>query len=398
MGTLKNLDDWPQGLLDNLEPIIPLLEDDSVTEIIVFGYDHIEVKGYGWPGLKVAEGARWDGPGRMEPVVTTIANEVHRKINRDENIFDGVLPGGERVNIIIPPAADNYYITIRKFPKEVMTLEKLLGYGSINDDVADILRSLVAMRKKIIVSGGTESGKTSMLNALSRLIGEKEQIVSMEDTPELQLQSDRWRALYTVKPIKKGVEPVTMADLVKNGLRMSPDRIIVGEVRDYAALDMMDAFSTGHDGGLGTVHADSAGDTFRRLQNLAVRALVNSSNYQMCSLISKGIDVVVFVRKINADNSRKLWEIVEINHPDELQVDGDHIQFRLRTLVRFKQTGWGGLNASGLPSVVGDWVYPSCPSKLTKELISDINRSPKKEDRIKWPRKSLRAKSCVELF
>jgi pilus assembly protein CpaF len=389
---LINPDKWPDDLLTDLNPIIPLLEDDDVTEIEVLDFDHIRAKGRKWKGHKLCD-LSWGNVALLLAACTSIGELVERSVFEDKPVFDGRLPGGERVHIVVPPVSKTPTITIRKFPKETMTLEKLLGYGSINTEVAEILNGLISLRKNIIVAGGTDSGKTSLLNALSLLIDPAERIVTIEDAKELQIQKPIWVPLETLKPPNESVDEVTIADLVKASLRMTPDRIIVGEVRDKAAHDLLRTFSTGHSGGLSTVHSNSAPDALAQLQQLTGGA----SPYITATLVARAVDIVIYVKKIEADNSRKVDEIIEVDRPKSIAVNGQEIYYRYRSLMKFNITGYGDIDPNGFPEVQGQWDYPNCPSTLIKDSIRARNMNPYVK-KTNWPTASLEATDSVETF
>jgi len=398
---LQNHDKWGSDLIHALSPIIPLLEDDDVTEIEVFGYDHVRVKGRGWRGHKLCEGVAWSSLPLLQTACASIAEVVERCVYEEEPLFDGRLPGGERINIVVSPCTPLApFITIRKFPKEPMTLKKLLDYGSINEEVAEMLRALIHLRKNIIVAGGTESGKTSLLNALSLLVEPTEKIVTIEDARELQIQSQIWQALETLKPWKKSVQPVTISDLVKNSLRMSPDRIIVGEVRGEEALYLLRAFSTGHSGGLGTVHSNSAVDALSQLQLLTSFAPTGgASAYTIANLVARAVDVVVFVKKIEEDNSRKVTEIIEVDRPNGVTTSaGGEIHYRFRLLTHFKFTGFGEADRAGFPIVQGRWEFPHAPSASLRHSIEAKNLNPVLSAHVHWPAASLEGSDEVAIY
>lgn len=374
-----------------LGPIIPLLEDDAVTEIEVLDFDHVRVKGYRWKGHHRMEGVAWPTPQMLKVACSSIAEVSERVVNDENPLFDGRLPGGERINIVVPPCSPTVLMTIRKFPKEAMTIEKLLGYGSINEEIANMLRGLVSVRKNIIVAGGTESGKTSLLNALSLVIPDTEKPVTVEDARELQMQNPIWQALETLKPWKSGMKEVSISDLVKNTLRMSPDRIVVGEVRGEEALYLLRAFSTGHSGGMGTVHSNSAADALDQLQLLASFANVGGAGgAAIASLVARAVDIVLFVKKIEEDGSRKLTQIIEVDRPRGVVfMPSGEVKYRYRVLAQYKSTGYNGKNEYGRPIVVGRWEYPHCPSAFLRRSIEFRMNEPGSTAKIHWPAASL---------
>lgn len=400
---LNNQSEWEKNpdLLGAVGPIIPLLEDDDVTEIEILGFDKVYAKG-AWRGHRLFPDIKWKSPQLLTAGLLSISEVVHRTISDEDPLFDGRLPGGERVNIVVAPCTPgDAYITIRKFPKTPMTLERLLGYGSLTPDVAEMLKGLIIMRKNIIVAGGTESGKTSLLNALSLLISREEKTITCEDARELQIQSPLVQSLETLKPWKPEIKAVTISNLVVNTLRMSPDRIIVGEVRDGAAMHLVRAFSTGHSGGMGTVHSDSAADALEMLGILCSmdeQIGANLTDATKRKIIAKAVGVVVYVEKMEMDNSRKITQIIEVERPRGYQVtQSGQVNFLYRTLCEFKFTGFGAINKYGYPTVDGKWIYPNCPSVVMKNSINAKNESPIAADHIIWPVESWDAPDHVNV-
>ncbi|GAA1082195.1 CpaF family protein [Nocardiopsis composta] len=283
----------------------PLLADDSVTEIMVNGPDDIYV----------------ERAGRVEKITTTFANEnqlmqtidrivsqVNRRVDESSPMVDARLPSGERVNVIIPPLAlTGPTITIRRFPKP-FTIKQLAAKGSLDEHTAALLAAFVRARFNIIIAGGTGSGKTTFLNALSAFAPNSERIITIEDSAELQLQQDHVIRLESRPPNMEGAGQVTIRDLVRNSLRMRPDRIIIGEVRGAETLDMLQAMNTGHDGSLATVHANSADDAVYRLLTLASMSEVKIPFEAIQDQINAAVDVIVHLSRY-ADGSRRVGEI-----------------------------------------------------------------------------------------
>ena len=286
-----------------------LLEDEDVTEIMVNGPKHIFVEKEG----KITEtGIRFEHQGRLEDIAQQIASAGNRIVNETNPILDARLEDGSRVNIVVPPIAiEGPVITIRKFPKEAMTMKKLIQMGAVTEEAEDFLRKLVQARYNIFISGGTGAGKTTFLNILSNFIPHSERVITIEDSAELQIQNiDNLVRLEARNANVEGKHEITIRDLVKSALRMRPDRIIVGEVRDSAAIDLLTAMNTGHDGSLSTGHANSPADMLNRLETLVLMGL-DIPLEAIRQQIASGIDLVVHLGRLR-DKSRKVLEIAEV--------------------------------------------------------------------------------------
>ena len=368
---LRNPERWDAALLGALHPVRELLEDDRITEIEVNGFDDVWVKGEGIRGHgKVAE-VRWADLQDFTTACTRISDVIQRRINQDRPVLNGRLPGGERVNIVIPPACEKASMTIRKFPQDTMTVEKLLEYQSLNPAIVTMARSLVQARKSIIVGGGTGAGKTSTLNALSHLIPLYERVVTVEDARELQIQNPNWVALETVEPYKEGVVPVGIGDLVRNCLRMAPDRIVVGEVRGDEAFFLIRALSSGHGGGFGTLHCNDAHSALRQLQLLAQMAPVGGLNSMVVAeMVGEAIDVVLHQAFDERDGKRRVSEIIEVHKPGAFIHPNGSVEYRFRTLVAWE-------------AGIQDWVFPQRPSP---GLLNSLQFRA-----LDWPQESLDA-------
>jgi len=366
---LRNPDKWSPSLLTSLQPILRLLEDDKITEIEVNGFNVVFVKGQGIRGHQRVEQVGWRDLSDFTTACTRISDVIQRRINQERPRLDGRLPGGERVNIVIPPACELGSMTIRKFPAETMTIEKLLGYKSISEEMASIMRALVHLRKSTLVAGGTGSGKTSLLNALSRLVPDHERVVTVEDSRELQIQNQNWVALETVEPYKEGVPPVTIGDLVKNTLRQTPDRTIVGEVRGDEAFYLVRALSTGHGGGFGTIHANGGREALRQLQLLAQMAPVGGLDGMLVAeMVGDAIDAVLYASYDEDSGERRVTEILEVNKPGALILPNGRATYSVRQLVLWDEDRM-------------EWVYKERPSP---RLLRSIHRR-----KLDWPEASL---------
>ena len=299
-------------LLDDmlgLGPLEPLLEDENVSEIMVNGAKQVFIESHGKLTLSDVQ---FRDNAHVLAIATRIVTAIGRRIDESSPLCDARLGDGSRVNIIIPPLAiDGATITIRKFAKKKITLDTMLKFNSLSPSMAKVLRIAGRSRCNILISGGTGSGKTTLLNALSQMIDHGERIVTIEDAAELQLQQPHVVRLETRPPNLEGSGEVTMRDLVKNALRMRPDRIIVGETRGGEALDMLQAMNTGHDGSMSTVHANRPREALMRLENLVGMASGNLSPRAIRQQIASAIDMIVQVGRMR-DGSRRITYITEI--------------------------------------------------------------------------------------
>ncbi|WP_407077705.1 CpaF family protein [Streptomyces phytohabitans] len=283
----------------------PLLEDASITEIMVNGPDQVFVER---SGRVERVPVRFASHEQLMQTIERIVSTVNRRVDESNPMVDARLPTGERVNVIIPPLSlTGATLTIRRFPR-AYKLDELIQLDTLDEHMLLLLSSFIRSRFNVIVSGGTGSGKTTLLNALSALIPESERIITVEDAAELQLQQQHVIRLETRPPNVEGRGRITVRDLVRNSLRMRPDRIIVGEVRGGETLDMLQAMSTGHDGSLATVHANSAEDALMRLQTLASMSEVEVPFAALQDQINSAVDVIVQLARL-ADGSRKIVEI-----------------------------------------------------------------------------------------
>ncbi len=313
-------------------PITSLLKDPEVTEIMVNGPHQVYVERGG--RLELTPITFRDDQHVMH-VIEKIVAPLGRRIDESSPMVDARLPDGSRVNAIIPPLALNGpTITIRKFFQDPLTVENLLSLGTLTEEMALFLEACVRARLNMIVSGGTGSGKTSMLNILSSFIPADERIITIEDAAELQLRQEHVVTLESRPANMEGRGEVTIRDLVRNALRMRPDRIIVGEVRSGEALDMLQAMNTGHDGSLTTGHANSPRDILSRLETMVLMAGVDLPVRAIREQISSALDVIVHMARLK-DGSRKVTHITEVQG-----MEGDVIV--LQDLFLFEQTGVDG--------------------------------------------------------
>lgn len=306
-----------------------LLEDEEVTEIMVNGPGHIFVEK---EGRLTETGLVFENQERLEDIAQQIASRGNRIINESNPILDARLEDGSRVNIVVPPIAlEGPVITIRKFPKEAMTMEKLIGMGAVTREAADFLKKMVRAKYNIFISGGTGAGKTTFLNILSNFIPQSERVITIEDSAELQIQNiDNLVRLEARNANVEGKHEVTIRDLVKSALRMRPDRIIVGEIRDSAAIDLLTAMNTGHDGSLSTGHANSPADMLNRLETLVLMGL-DIPLAAVRQQIASGIDLIVHLGRLR-DKSRKVLEVSEVGKVEEGKIT-------LHRLYEFKEKG-----------------------------------------------------------
>jgi pilus assembly protein CpaF len=290
-------------------PIEPYLRDVDVTEIMVNGPDQIFVERGG--RIHPVEG-RFADEGHLRRTIDKIVGRVGRRVDESSPMVDARLPDGSRINAIIPPlAVDGSLLTIRKFAADPLTADDLVAFGSITRTVSDFLASCVRGRLNILVSGGTGAGKTTTLNVLSGFIPGDERVITIEDAAELQLHQEHVLRLEARPPNIEGRGEVRIRDLVRNALRMRPDRIIVGEIRDAAALDMLQAMNTGHDGSVGTVHANSPRDVLSRVETMVLMAGVELPVRAVREQISSAVDLIVHQARFK-DGSRRVTHITEV--------------------------------------------------------------------------------------
>ncbi|MNK93372.1 putative conjugal transfer protein [compost metagenome] len=313
-----------------LGPLEDLLADPAVTEIMVNGFKRIFVEKSGKVQLSPVTFTSND---HLRRIIERIVTPLGRQINDSVPYVDARLKDGSRVNAVIEPLAiDGPALTIRKFKKGGITAEKYMEYGSVTKNMIDFLRICAENGLNIVISGGTGSGKTSLLNMLSSYIPSNERVITVEDAAELQLQQEHVVRLETRPASMEGSNAITIRDLIKNALRMRPDRIIVGECRDGAALDMLQAMNTGHDGSMTTTHANSARECLARLETLCMMSGMDLPMRAIREQIAGAVNLIVQISRLS-DGSRKIISITEV-----AGMQGEIIT--LAEIFRFKETGY----------------------------------------------------------
>lgn len=319
-----------------LEPIGPLLEDESITEVMVNAHDDVYVERRG----KIEHTtARFASDDALLSAIRNVAQWVGREITEEHPVLDARLPNGFRVHAVIPPAArTGIYLTIRKFSREALTMEDLIRFGSCSETAWEFLRICILLKKNILISGGTGTGKTVLLGALSRAIPDEERIVVIEDTSELRLIQKHTLYLEARHGGVQGREGLDVRQLFVNSLRMRPDRIIVGEVRGGEALDLIQSMLSGHAGSISTIHANTALDALIRLETLSLMSDVQIPVYVARAQVASAIDLVIQIARFTEDGSRKITRITEARGLD----DGNRYQLTDLFTLRMR-----GKNAEG---------------------------------------------------
>jgi pilus assembly protein CpaF len=319
-------------ILDDLlgfGPLQPLIEDESITEIMVNGPKKVFVER---KGKLTKTAVTFENDEAVMRVIEKIIMPLGRRVDNDTPTVDARLPDGSRVNAVIAPCAiDGPTITIRKFKKDKLTIDQLIGYGSITKSMAEFIRACVISRLNIVISGGTGSGKTTLLNVLSGYIPEDERIITIEDAAELKLQQDHVVRMETKPANLEGKHAVSIRDLVRNSLRMRPDRIVVGECRGGETLDMLQAMNTGHDGSLTTLHANAPRDALSRLETMCLMSGMDLPLRVIREQVASAIDLIVQQSRMK-DGSRKVTAVTEV-----AGMEGDTIV--LTDIFKFEQTG-----------------------------------------------------------
>ena len=348
--------EFQEALRDDLifyGPISPLMRMDDINEIMVNGADRVCVEKM---GVIYRTGIRFFNEAHLLSIIQRIVEKVGRHIDEVSPMVDARMPDGSRVNAVIPPLSlDGASLTIRKFAKERLTTAELIRYGSLSEEMAVFLQKMIRLRKSILISGGTGTGKTTLLNVLSNFIPVNERIVTIEDSAELRLNHWNLVRLESRMPNVEGRGRVTIRDLVINSLRMRPDRIIVGECRGGEAWDMLQAMNTGHEGSLTTIHANSPRDALSRLENMVLMAGFELPINAIRDQIASSIDLIVHLTRM-ADGTRRITQISEVSGRE-----GSIIT--MQDIFTFRQTAVGPEN-----KIIGEYV----PTGNIPECLVDL--------------------------
>ena len=338
-----------------LGPLEPLLKDETINDILVNGYETVFVERF---GILERVATRFQDEKHLLRIIQKIVSAVGRRVDESSPFVDARLADGSRVNAIVSPLAiDGSLLSIRKFSKQPISMARMVELGSMPHAMAEVLNAVVQGRRNVIISGGTGSGKTTMLNALSSFIDERERIVTIEDSAELQLQQEHVARLETRPPNIEGKGEVTQRDLVKNALRMRPDRIILGECRGGEAFDMLQAMNTGHDGSMTTVHANTPRDALARIEQMVGMSGVDISARSARGQIASAINVVLQIGRLG-DGRRKVLSLSEITG-----MEGETIT--MQEIFRFKMAG-----RDELGNVLGSFEATGIRPKFAAELSS----------------------------
>ena len=305
-----------------------IIEDKSITEVMINGYDNIFVER---DGKLIQLPDKFESQERLRNIIVKFVQDMGRSVTESNPIVDTRLADGSRVNVVLDPIALNGpIVTIRRFPEEGMTIQKLINFGSLTPEVAVFLEKLVRAKYNIFISGGTGSGKTTFLNALSNFIPSDERVITIEDSAELQIRNvPNLVRLETRNANSAGIGGISMRDLIKSALRMRPERIVVGEVRGAEALDMLQAMNTGHDGSISTGHANSAQDMLSRLENMVLQGAEGLPLEAIRQQIASAVDIIIHLGRMR-DKTRKTLEITEV-------VGLENGQIILNPLYRFEE-------------------------------------------------------------
>ncbi|AIW13780.1 CpaF family protein [Vibrio tubiashii] len=326
--------EYVKGLVDELHglgPLQSLMEDESISDIMINGCDNVFVERY---GLVEKANVSFIDEDQLQQIAKRIASRVGRRVDESSPTCDARLPDGSRVNIVIPPIAiDGTSISIRKFKKQSIELSELVEFGAMSPEMGRILMIAARCRLNILISGGTGSGKTTMLNALSQYVSEKERIVTIEDAAELKLLQPHVVRLETRTAGIEGSGAINQRDLVINSLRMRPDRIIVGECRGAEAFEMLQAMNTGHDGSMSTLHANTPRDALARVESMVMMATSSLPLEAIRRTIVSAVDLVVQISRLH-DGSRKVMSITEV-----VGIEGSNVV--LEEMFRFQPASMG---------------------------------------------------------
>ena len=341
-----------------LGPLEPLLNDKSISDILVNGAKQVYIERRG--KLELTE-VQFNDDQHLMNIIDRIVSNVGRRVDESSPMVDARLDDGSRVNAIIPPLAiDGPSMSIRRFAVELLSMEDLIGLGTVNEAIAEVLQAIIKARLNVLISGGTGSGKTTMLNVLSGYVPDDERIVTIEDSAELQLQQPHVVRLETRPANIEGRGEINSRDLVRNSLRMRPERVIVGEVRGAEALDMLQAMNTGHDGSLTTIHANSPRDALSRVENMVSMTGISFPVKTLRSQIASAIDLVIQVSR-HEDGRRRLVSVQEIDG-----MEGDVIT--MSELFTFERQG---VDEEGnvLGELVATGIIPSFHKQLARKGI-----------------------------
>ena len=338
-----------------LGPIEPLLKDPTITDILINGYAQVFVERY---GVLEHTNVRFKDERHLLRIIQKIVSAVGRRIDESAPMVDARLADGSRVNAIVQPLGlDGASMSIRKFARVPIGMDRLVEIGSIPAQVAEVLKAVVKSRRNVLISGGTGSGKTTTLNAMSAFVDNRERIVTIEDSAELQLQQEHVVRLETRPPNIEGRGEITQRDLVKNALRMRPDRIIVGEVRAGEAFDMLQAMNTGHDGSMTTVHANTARDALSRVEQMIGMSGIDIPARSARAQIASAINVVIQIGRLS-DGRRKLLSLSELTG-----MEGEVVT--MQEIFRFRQTG---LSPEG--QVIGKFEATGIRPKFIEQVMA----------------------------
>lgn len=351
---------YEETLLQFFAPIRPYLDDPKVSEIMINGPTQVFIERGG--RLELTD-ATFDGRDALLSVLRNVAQFVGKFADEERPILEARLPDGSRVQAVLPPAApDGPFISIRRFFKETLTIERLMEFGALTAESAAALQAFVAAKLNVIIAGGTGSGKTSMLNALSSYIPEGERVVVIEDSKEVQLQRQHVVQMEARPPDPHGRGAVSIRDLFRATLRMRPDRLVIGEIRGGEALDIVQAMTSGHGGCMGTLHATYPRDTLTRLETMCMMSDIEMPLVAMRSQIGSGVNLVVQVSRLQ-DGSRKITHVTEILGFD---IDSSHYRMQDIFVRNYRGMGPGGEIASDF---VPTGIIPECLPQLREHGV-----------------------------
>ena len=342
-----------------LGPLEPLLKDPTITDILVNGPNKVFVERF---GVLEPTATRFKDDKHLLRIIQKIVSAVGRRIDESSPMVDARLADGSRVNAVVPPLAiDGSLLSIRKFSRVPIVMERLIEIGSMPAALAQVLEAIVRARRNVLISGGTGTGKTTMLNAMSAFIDTRERVVTIEDSAELQLQQDHVVRLETRPPNIEGRGEITQRELVKNALRMRPDRIIVGEVRAGEAFDMLQAMNTGHDGSMTTIHANTARDSLSRVEQMIGMSGLDVPARSARAQIASAIHIVIQIGRMS-DGRRRIVSLAEITG-----MEGEVIT--MQEVFRYRQTGMGA-NGEVLGHFEATGIRPRFVDELGAQGIS----------------------------